>query len=217
MKKNKNHICLWKRAKKTPESIVQAICSESPRHYDQKTGMISELKDDDVVITCSVWNQGQKDKNPLDFVRFVEKPPPSFGRDNDRDNQMAKQIGDEDHQMFVTREFQKNVIRAYCRNPAKKDLLAHAFEAFWERVANSPTIIAGLSTITTPSVNFAMELDDVASDTSFDHSHDGNSRSPVQLTQDSGDEGEAYTPVKSPQGSSNAQLASPSPILRRWP
>jgi hypothetical protein len=217
LKRNKNHAGLWKASKKTPESIVHAICLESPRHSDEKTGMLTELREEDVIITCSSWHQGKKDKNPLDFVRFVEKSPPSFGRDNDRDNQMAKQIGDEDHQMFITREFQKHVIRAYCRDPAKKDLLAHAFEAFWERAANGVVIGANFSPIATPSVNFAMELDDVASDASFDHSHDGTSRFPAQLTQDSGDEGEAYTPIKSSQGSSNGQLASPSPILRRCP
>ena len=212
MIKNKHHAKLWKKAKKSPEAVVHAICSESPRHEDEFTGMITELKEQDIIIKCSSWHQGMKDQNPIDFVRFVDKAAPPFGMSGDPGNQMAKQIGGEDYRMFITRDFQKNVIRAYCRDPAKKNLLSHAFESYWERVTKG----FANNTIAPPPVNFAIDVDEPASDTSCDYSNDESSRVLAQLTQDSCDDGEEYTPVKSFQRG-DRNLTSPSPILRRWP
>lgn len=201
-------------AKTAPEDIVREICSVEPKHSDSGTGVVTELKDEDVIIVCSSWHQGHKDKNPMSFVRFVDKDMPSFARPSQTETvEVAKQITDDDYQMFTTREFQKHVIRAYCRDANKKDLLSHAFENFWERSVDGDSVSVGKQT---PSVDFQTPHDSAGddSDASDDEFHNGGSSAPAQLTQDSGDEGDVHTPIHSPVAK-GLNLASPSPLQLR--
>lgn len=183
--------------------VREIVCDPTPRHGANDTGIVTELTEDDVVIVCSSWHHGQKDKNPLNFVRFIEK-------DSAGDMcEIAKLVDPEDYDMFTTKAFQKNVIRVFCRDPskAKKDLLSHAFEAYWDKIVSGYSRPAS----PTPAVNVQMRYgDEEHSDSSDEESHTGGNGFPNQLTQDSGDEGDLGTPRKLPSGS--LQFASPSPV-----
>lgn len=164
---------------------------------------------------CS-WHQGQKDKNPLGFVRFVEKSLPTFaGNRLLNDVPIAKRMSDADHQMLTTREFEKRVIRVFCRDPKKTDLLAHAFEAYWERCLDG-----GHAATPAPSVNFGLQF--APADASDEESNGGemlmeSQMNPVQLTQESGDEG-PMSPFRSPRGSNQRAFQSPEiKLFRRGP
>lgn len=206
---NKKHAQLWKKGTSVPEQIVREICSIEPKHDNVQTGKVTRLTEDDVIIKCSSWHQGRKEKNPIDFVRFVKKDLPRYARARVDDRLvLAERVDTQDYSHLTTVKFQKCVIRAFCRDPSKRDLLAHAFEAFWERTMKG--IFVNLTH--TPPVNFSMQFSqESASDASVDeYSHYGMS-GPVQLSQDSCDEDAVYTPIKASAGS-NIQIASPSPI-----
>ena len=152
---------------------------------------------------CSSWHQGKKDKNPVTFVRFVEKGAQA------QPSEIAKPIDVDDYLMFTSKEFQKNVIRAYCRNPAKRDILAHAFEDYWGRAVMGNAVLGSpASAVNFQTLNFGEGEESDASDY---YSHDGGNSYPAQLTQDSEDEGDLCTPIRSPT-KKGLPLASPSPV-----
>ncbi len=210
---NRKHALLWRKGRSTPEQIVREICSIEPKHDNVKTGIVTRLTQDDIIIKCTSWHQGRKDKNPIDFVRFVKKDLPRFAKARADDRcPLAERIAIEDYNHLTTVKFQKCVIRAFCRDPAKRDLLSHAFEAYWER-----TMKDNMRNFTqTPLVNFSMRFgNEDASDTSETGAHYESVQGPVQLSQDSYDEDMVHTPVKAARA--NIMLiASPSPIpIRR--
>lgn len=209
---DKKHAALWNKARSTPDQIVREICSIEPKHDNLKTGVVTRLKEDDVIIKCSSWHQGRKNKNPIKFVRFVKKDLPSFARTNARDRcPLAEKVNALDYNHLIAVKFQKCVIRAYCRDPSKRDLLSHAFEAFWECSVKDNVY----NITSTPVVNFSMNFGhNDASDESDNpdyHAGDTTGNGPVQLSQDSCDEDDVYTPVK-PLSCRSLQRASPSPI-----
>ena len=183
------HKDLWQKAKKEPGVVAREICSVDPRHTN-----VDPLVEEDIIVKSCSWHQGQKDKNPALFVRFVEKSIPTYSkRRGEEEVPMAVAISDEDYQMLTTREFEKRVVRVYCRDPRKADLLAHAFEAYLERC------LRGVPNSTpAPAVNFG-GLHFEENEASDDESNDTSRICPVQLTQESGDEG-PMTPTKSPRG-----------------
>ena len=207
---DRKHLALWNKARSNPEHIVREICSIEPKHDNVETGVVTRLRDDDIIIKCSSWHQGRKNENPINFVRFVKKDLPSFAKTKAHDRcPLAEKVDALDYNHLLTEKFQKCVIRAYCRDPSKRDLLSHAFEAYWERTVKD----SEFNITRTPSVNFSMNFghNDASDDSDNPDYHEVDTKGPVQLSQDSCDEDEVYTPVK-PSASRNLQLASPSPI-----
>lgn len=206
---NRKHQELWTMAKENPEKIVSDICALKPRHDN----LI--LTEDDVIVKGLSWHQGQMDKNPLSFVRFVDKNLPSYIKTND-DCPKAVPVKDmKDYHMSTTVEFQKRVIRVYSRDPAKKDLLAHAFEAYWTHYMDR--LFSGTPLPNEGRSGLQFESGTGSGEESNDDSNDGfmaRAGDPVELTQESGDEMDFLSPSKSP-GGSNLAFASPELRFRR--
>ena len=212
---DKRHVALWNKARSNPEHIVREICSIEPKHDNLKTGVVTRLKEDDVIIKCSSWHQGRKDKNPINFVRFVKKDLPSFAKMKAHDRcPLAEKVDALDYNHLITVKFQKCVIRAYCRDPAKRDLLSHAFEAYWERTVKESVF----NNKHTPMVNFSMNFgqNDASDESDQPDYRDVDAKGPVQLSQDSCDEDEVYTPVKPPTSRNLIASPSPIPVRRRF-
>ena len=115
--------------------------------------------------------------------------------------------------MSTTREFEKRVIRVFSRDPAKKDLLSHAFESYWQHFVED----AHSYETPAPSVNFGGLQFEEGRDSEDESNGEWNEQEAsyaVQLTQDSGDEGDPLSPVRSP-GSKGSYFSSPVPVLRR--
>lgn len=202
---------LWKKAKQRPEDLAQDICDVFGKHTDEK-GNDVHLEVEDIIVNCCTWHQGKKDKNPTSFVRFVDRDAHSWGhknRFNGDDCPMAAERSDEDHRLSTSREFQKNCIRLFCRDPSKVDLLYHKFETLWENLMGAK----GNKNTPAPAVDFeyrGLEVQDNGSSGEDSHEELAQHNLPVPLTQESGDEG---SPIKSPR--SQKDYGSPIPVLKR--
>jgi len=197
------HKHIWKEIRENPDSIISEMLILKGVHSDQP----NPLTKADIIVKCASWHQGKNGHNPVTFVRFVEKDIPQFAskRKSD-DSQMATRMKEEEYSMHLSRAFEKHVIRVYCRDPSKRDLLFHVFETFWQNASET----SNDSGSGTPFATSYQGEDD------SDSSVASSSGEAVLLTQeynDSGDEGDMHTPVKA---SGCAKISSPSPIpLRR--
>jgi len=203
---NPIHKELWDRVEATPNEVVREIISQNPQH-DGNDGVLIELKENDVIIKCGKWDQGHKDRNPLEFLRFVDKSTPSFAIDGSfGDEQLARKVDEKDYGMHLSRQFSKRVIRVYTRDPTKRDLIAHAFEQYWESHIKSAPVASAY-----PPKHYELEHA-AASDASYtDESLAGGHALNVnKLTQESDDEDEPHTLAAKPK-SGGLPVASPSP------
>lgn len=192
---------LWDKIENNPDEIARAISQVEGKHRDEYGNEVS-LKLEDIIVKGCSWNYGTKDKNPLSLVRFID-------RDNldgpTNETFVAREIDMLDFATSIPMRTQKNCIRVFCRDPAKRDLLAHKFKA-WECA---------------PQIDFNTPSGAEAQEERFDigvhedpDSNDGGEFGclPVQLTQESCDEGSLMSPAKSVASSKSYQ--SPIPTFR---
>jgi hypothetical protein len=201
---NPKHKHIWNEVREKPDAIIREMLNLKGVHSDQP----NPLTEADIIVKCASWHQGKNDRNPVTFVRFLEKDIPQFGTKRNGDDlpPMAIKMKEEEYSMHLSRTFQKHVIRVFCRDPAKRDLLSHVFETFWQNTSE-------ISNDTGPGTPFATTYH---GEDDSDSSVDGFSGEAALLTQeygDSGDDSDMHTPLKA---SNDAKVASPSPIpLRR--
>jgi hypothetical protein len=200
---NPKHKHLWNEVREKPDLIIREILNLKGVHSDQ----LNFLNEADIIVKCASWHQGKKDRNPVTFVRFLDKNIPHYPTKRKLDEcQMASKMNEGEYSMHLSRTFEKNVIRVYCRDPTKRELLFHVFETFWQNASET-------SNDTGAGTPFATTYQ---GDDDSDCSVEGYSGDAALLTQeygDSGDDSDMRTPTKSSDAS---KMASPSPIpLRR--
>jgi len=201
---NPKHKQIWNEVRDKVDSIIDEMLNLKGVHSDQP----NPLTKADIIVKCASWHQGKNHHNPVTFVRFLEKDTPQFAsKRKGNDCLMATKMKEEEYSMHLSRTFQKHVIRVYCRDAAKRDLLFHVFETFWQNASE-------ISNDSGPGTPFATSYH---GEEDSDSSVDGFSGEAALLTQeygDSGDDNDLSTPTKA--SSSAKILASPSPIpLRR--
>jgi hypothetical protein len=192
--KDPKDMSIWNKKKGDIVDEILAI----PGKHNAENGEPIFLAKTDVIVWKTSLHHGRKDKNPLSRVRFVEREA-YFG-----DLPEAVEVSEDDYPTSIPREFQKNVVLVFCRDPdpAKLDLLKHVFNA-WK--------LQG-SEYATP----AYDVDDLQHD-EFDageeHGNDGLGGSRM-LTQEDPEDND-FTPQKQ---SVRNYCTDPSPIplnLRR--
>jgi HD superfamily phosphohydrolase len=176
---------LWDKATNDLHGIAQEIFDIEGSHADEQgTDQVFLNLDDIIVDTCFI-HEGQKDKNPLEAVRFVKRTElKSFNYTND-DHLLAHQVDLRHHPNLTKNAYSKRCLRFYARDPSngKTDLLRHKFET-WDTRQEAGELNANTNLPAQHRRGGAGEDDD-------DEDDDENSygRQPVMLTQD-----DEYTP-----------------------
>jgi hypothetical protein len=175
---------LWDRTRKDVNAVAQEICQVIGTHTDEYgDDLILEL--DDIIVKSCVWHFGKKDKNPLSFVRFIHREDIKSQRDF-----KTYEMDEEDCPTDIAAGDQKMCIRVFCRDPdpAKQGLLEHKFKQWSE---NRNTSVRQTS-------SGGLEVLEEASAGEDENVGNNFRRGAVQLTQESGDEGEPLSPMRSP-------------------
>jgi hypothetical protein len=190
-----NHKELWKKATEDPVAVAEEIWKLDGKHIDENGGDVT-LKLDDIIVQCCSWHFGKKDKNPVSFVRFINREDllHSGGVLNAFEVERRGIAGD------IREGEQEHYIRVFCRDPdpAKLELLDHKVKQWMEtiRCLDESTPSGGLEVL--------QEDEDSSVDNGF-------GRGAVQLTQESGDEGEPLSPMRSPRSRRDYQSPIPLP------
>ena len=183
--------------------IIDELLADPDHHHDEN-GETLRLEKSDIVVHKGRVHYGTGDKNPLSQMRFVP-------RDNligpDDDVPEACEVDELDHLTSIPRSFCKLVIRAYCRDPSKLDLLCHVFEDWKFR--------GGTTRATPPIVNFNV----LQQNQGFHQEEDEDSASNdygggMYCTQESEDESSHAGTPKKPLRDSNFDM-SPIPVASR--
>lgn len=136
-------------------------------------------------------------------MRFVPRDN-LIGPDDDVPD--ANEVNESNHLTSIPREFQKKVVRVYCRNPVKLDLLRHVFED-WKFQGVRPRN-------TLPFVNFNApgydEVDGAEDERSVENDHAGS----MLCTQDSDYDTENTETPKKKARHINFDM-SPIPVTRK--
>jgi hypothetical protein len=197
---------LWDEVKENSDTIARAISKVAGKHSDESGGEVLLELEDIIVKGCS-WDYGKKDKNPLSFVRFINRDDLDGPID---ETVVATEVDNSEYVTSIPQKTQKNCIRIFCRDPAKRDLLAHKFEA-WEYEPKA--------CINTPSGIEAQEESSTQEEYASDRDSNYGNRfapGPVQLTQDSGDEDATMSPMRSPGSQRNYESPIPLPNFRAY-
>ena len=197
---------LWDLARKEPGKIAKEIydmevssCGNSGKTSKPKHGETT-MELEDIVVCCSAWHCGRKDKDPLEAVRFVEKS--DLGKP---DVPTARKPEEMKADTDFYYKCQKTCIRVLCRDSSKQELLAHIFK-HWEINRQQGSLCAA----TAARGDFGVEDDEAneVSNLSF-------STYPVQLTQESDTEDDFTSPARSVRSARSYHLASPIPVPPR--
>jgi hypothetical protein len=192
------HEELWQTAKMNPEDIVHEICAVEGNHTDESGDNIL-LCEDDVIVQHCAWHYGRKDENPLSAVRFVNREELDHGDEI----LTAHEVDEDDYETIIPRSFMKKCIRVYSRNSSKTDLLMHKFQTWKENLSNDVP-----SPMLNTQANSAILQEATAEVSVLGRAH---ASAPIQLTQDSDDETDMYTPIKN-RIQQNTEDPSPIPL-----
>ena len=196
------HQLLWERVKADPDDIARQVLDIGGKHQDEYGEDITLDFEDIIVSPCS-WHWGNKDKDVLARVRFINREDLSHS-----DGVFtAAQVDSLDYMTHLPQTFQKKCIRFFCRDPAKVDLLTHQVEAWKDN------IYAGQCT--TPSLLLQhLGPEEVSNDSHYSNNSAAHSEDPIPLTQDSGDEDDPSSPARSTR--SRGSFGSPIPVPRNF-
>ena len=118
----------------SPSGIVKDIVDFRAQHDDGNGGTIQLIEHDVIVDKCQI-HHGQKHKDPLSKMRFVEKSQLNkISAHNYKDLPEAKVVNDDDYDSYLPRTLMECSLRIYCRDTSKVDLLRHAFELWWDSI-----------------------------------------------------------------------------------
>lgn len=109
-----------------------------PKHGGQNEEPLI-LEPDDIRIHKCCIHHGQKDRDPLKMMRFVEKNQLSkIKASNYQDLPEAFEPHEDDYYSRLPRSLMERSIRAYCTEKKKLGLVEHVFEAWWLQLHENP-------------------------------------------------------------------------------
>mmetsp|Transcript_1599 Transcript_1599/g.3568 ORF Transcript_1599/g.3568 Transcript_1599/m.3568 type:complete len:798 (+) Transcript_1599:132-2525(+) len=188
--RKKHHQELWDRASEDLHGIAQDIYEIEGSHAGRQGQELFLNLDDIVVDTCYI-HEGQKDKNPLEAVRFVNRADIRSFNFNKDDPLIAHRVDLKNHPNLEKQAYSKRCLRIYARGPSNgmTDLVRHKFLTWDSRYEAGE-----LDVNTAPPIDHqrAHGAHGAGHDEHDDDESDG--QEPVMLTQDPEETDYDHTP-----------------------
>jgi hypothetical protein len=114
------------------KDILEDIIAIGGKHDDGTREILLEAQD--LIVKKNCIHHGQKNKNPVSFMRFLPKSLESKLTNPIDALPEAVQIDESDYLAHLPRVYQENSIRLFCRDSAKADLARHVFSLWWGEI-----------------------------------------------------------------------------------
>jgi hypothetical protein len=119
---------------KSEDEIIREILSYRGRH-DVGNSCIVELNEEDLIVQKVEIHHGQKDRDPLAKMRFLEKGQLNkIAAEDYKELPEAVVIDEDEYDSHLPRTLMECSLRIYCRSKAKCDLVSHVFSLWWAEI-----------------------------------------------------------------------------------
>ena len=127
---------LWNKEDTEIEEEMLMLCDKFGGQHVSPDGSIVSLEKGDFIVDRFTTHHGQKDRNPLNNMRFVRKGRlRELGRPIDQ-LPRAVEIEESEYSAQLPRQFQSHTLRVFSRDPQKVDLVSHIFGQWFEEMTS---------------------------------------------------------------------------------